>query len=112
MKGIDIKADKNRTLRYSINTMITFKRERGVDFATALSSLENGLDFELLRYIFYLGLRWEDPELTEDKAGEIMDIIIEENGIEGLSNILVEAVQMALGVKEAQGDMTKNQVSH
>ena len=41
-----------------------------------------------------------------------MDIIIEENGIEGLSNILVEAVQMALGVKEAQGDMTKNQVSH
>ena len=112
MKGIDIKADKNRTLRYSINAMITFKKERGVDFATALTSLEDGLDFELLRYIFYLGLRWEDPELTEEKAGEIMDIIIEEQGIDGLSQILVDAINKALGVKEAQGDMTKNPISH
>lgn len=112
MKGIDIKADKNRTLRFSINTMITFKREKGVDFATALASLENSIDFELLRYIFYLGLRWEDPELTEEKAGDLMDIIIEDQGIEGLSNVLVSAITQALGVRDAEGDMSKNKVSH
>jgi hypothetical protein len=78
MKGIDIKADKNRTLRYSINAMIQFKRDKKVNITTALQGFASEVDFELLRYIFWLGLVWEDKELTEDSAGEVMDAAIEE----------------------------------
>lgn len=111
MKGIDIKADKNRTLRFTINSMIQFKKERKKDFTAALSSLEKDFDLELVRYLFYLGLKWEDKELTEETAGDIMDIVIEEMGFDGLATTLVEAIQKALGVKQTAGP-NPNQVSH
>lgn len=99
MKGIDIKADKNRTLRFTINSMIQFKKDRKKEFATALTEMGTNLDMELLRYLYYIGLRWEDADLTEEKAGDIMDAIIEDVGIEGLAQYLSDAVAMALGQK-------------
>lgn len=104
MKGIDIKADKNRTLRFTINSMIQFKRERKQNFTQALTSLADNFDMELLRYLYYLGLRWEDPELTEEKAGDIMDIIISEQGMEGLALNISDAINVALGQQNETPD--------
>lgn len=107
MKGIDIKADKNRTLRYSINSMIQFKRDKKVNITTALQSFTSEVDFELLRYIFWLGLVWEDKELTEDSAGEVMDAAIEEMGFEALIDVIAEAITKAIG-NEPQDHKEKN----
>lgn len=103
MKGIDIKADKNRTLRFTINSMIQVKKDKKKDFATLITelSVDGSLDIELLRYLFYIGLKWEDPQLTEEKVGDIMDIILENEGIQGLAQYLYEAITKALG--ENQG---------
>jgi hypothetical protein len=111
MKGVDIKADRNRTLRYSINAMIEFKRERKVSISAALQTFAVDVDFELLRYIFWLGLKWEDQELTQESAGEVMDAAIEEMGFEALVNAIVEAISKAIG-NEPQDHNPKNSVSH
>ena len=103
MKGIDIKADKNRTLRFTINSMIQVKKDKKKDFAKLITelSVDDSLDIELLRYLFYIGLKWEDPELTEEKVGDIMDIILENEGIQGLAQYLYEAITKALGENQS-----------
>lgn len=111
MKGINIVADKNRTLRYTINSMIQFKKDRKQEFATALTSMNDQLDMELLRYLYYIGLKWEDEELTEEKTGDIMDAIIENDGVEGLAQHLADAVEMALGQSKGSPE-PKNKKSH
>lgn len=102
MLGIDIKADKNRTLRYTINSMIQVKRDKGKDFGRLVSDLviDNSFDLELLRYLYWLGLRWEDPELTEEQTGDILDIIITEQGIDKMVEYITEAITRALGVQD------------
>lgn len=112
MKGIDIKADKNRTLRFTINSMIQVKKDKKKDFATLITELgqDDSLDIELLRYLYYVGLKWEDAELTEDKVGDIMDTIIENEGIQGLAEHLSDAVSKALGAENTTPD--PNSFSH
>jgi hypothetical protein len=99
MYGIDIKADKNRTLRFTINSMIQVKKDKGKDFGRLVSDLviDNSFDIGLLRYLYWLGLKWEDPELTEEGAGDIMDIIIANEGIDGLAGHITDAITKALG---------------
>lgn len=109
MKGVDIKADKNRTLRFTINSMIQFKKDKKKDFSQALTGLADDFDMELLRYLYYIGLKWEDPQLTEEATGDIMDAIIEEVGVEGLANYLSDAVSKALGTS---GSPDPNVKSH
>lgn len=111
MKGIDIKADKNRTLRFTINSMIQVKRDKKKDFASLVTELgqNDSLDIELLRYLYYVGLKWEDADLTEEQVGDIMDTIIENEGINGLAQYLSDAIAKALG---SQGDPDPNRLSH
>ena len=110
MKGINIYADKNRTLRFTINSMIEFKRDRKKDFAQALTEMGDSLDMELLRYLYFLGLEWEDKDLTLEKTGDIMDIIIENDGIEGLAQYLSQAIEKALG--QGKGTPDPKVMSH
>ena len=110
MRGITIQADKTRMLRFSINAMIEYKQTKGEDIMKALSRLENEFDFEFFRYLFYIGLKHEDKELTEEKRGEILDILFEEHGMEYVAEILGETIAKAFVVKEAPGvSHSKNQ---
>ena len=97
-------------LRFSINAMIEYKHARGEEITSALARMNDGVDFEFIRYMFYLGLKHEDKELTEEKTGEILDILFEEHGMEYVAEILGEAIAKAFGVKEAPGvSHSKNQ---
>lgn len=110
MRGIAIQADRTRMLRFSINSMIEYKQTKGEDIMKAFAKMEKELDFEFLRYLFYLGLKHEDKELTEEATGEIMDILFEEYGIEHVANLLSEAITKAFGIKETPGvSHSKNQ---
>lgn len=110
MRGITIQADRTRMLRFSINAMIEYKQVKGEDIMKAFGRMENELDFEFLRYMFYLGLKHEDRELTEEKVGDILDILLEENGIEYVAELLSEAITKAFGIKETPGaSHSKNQ---
>ena len=52
MRGIAIQADKTRMLRFSINAMIEYKHARGEEITTALARMNDGVDFEFIRYLF------------------------------------------------------------
>lgn len=104
MKGTTIQADKTRMLRFSINTMIEYKKAKGEDITKALNKMgDNTIDFEFLRYMFYLGLKHEDKKLSEEKTGEILDVILEDKGMEYLVQNLAEALTKAFGIKETPG---------
>lgn len=93
-KIIDIEMDKTRHLKYGMNTMIQVEKELG----KPLSTLANE-QFKLadLRTLLYLGLKWEDNQLTPDSVGDLMDIAIEKHGMQYISEQLGQAIQGAFG---------------
>lgn len=93
-KVVTIKADKARNLKYGINGMIELEKELGKPL-TALST--DAFSLSDLRTMLYVGLKWEDKELTHETVGEIMDIVIEDEGMEYLSEKLGEAITGAFG---------------
>ena len=103
MRGITIQADKTRTQRYSNKIMKEYKYARREEIKTSTAKMNDGVDFEFIRYMFYLGLKHEDKELTEEKTGEILDILFEEHGIEYVAELLGDAISKAFGIKETPG---------
>jgi hypothetical protein len=97
-KIVAFEADKMRNLKYGMNAMIQLEKKLG----KSLSSLANE-EFKLedLRAMLYIGLKWEDKELTEESVGDIMDEAIEKHGMQYLSEKLGEALQGAFGMQNA-----------
>lgn len=100
MKGINIRADKDRTLRFTINSIIEFKQNTGRDLIQTLTSLGEDMDFEIIREVFYYGLKWEDKNLTREDAGEVLDAAFEEEGLETVIEKLASAITSAFGIKD------------
>ncbi|WP_026565880.1 hypothetical protein [Bacillus sp. UNC41MFS5] len=97
-KIVAFDADKTRNLKYGMNAMIQLEKKLGKSL-TALANEEFKL--EDLRSMLFIGLKWEDKELTEDAVGDIMDEAIEKHGMEYISEKLGEALQGAFGQQNA-----------
>jgi hypothetical protein len=93
-KIVTIQMDKERHIKYGFNALIALEQELG----RPITSLGDG-EFSMkdLRSMFYVGLKWEDKDLTYDAVGDAMDSALEENGIDYLSAKLSEALQGATG---------------
>lgn len=67
-----------------------------VQFATKFQEVakNDGLDDEFLEKLFYLGLKWEDPDLRIEQVPDIMDAFCTEgkHGIDELFDKLIEAL--------------------
>lgn len=92
-KVVTIEADKQRHIKYGMNAFIRLERELG----RPMTELGDNLSMEDLRTMLWVGLLWEDKKLTPEKVGDLMDVVIETEGLEYLSNALGEAVQGAMG---------------
>ena len=93
-KIVTFDADKARNLKYGMNALIQLEKELGKPL-TNMGAEEFKL--EDLRTMLFIGLKWEDKELTKDAVGDIMDEAIEKHGMEYLSKKLAEALQGAFG---------------
>ncbi|MCD4839729.1 hypothetical protein LRS37_12805 [Neobacillus sedimentimangrovi] len=93
-KIVSFEADKMRNLKYGINALIELEKALGKPL-TDMSS--NNFKLEDLRTMLYIGLKWEDKELTPETVGDIMDAAIEKHGMEYLSKKLGEALEGAFG---------------
>lgn len=80
--GVKIVLDKERTLIYNLNSLIELEREFETlqNVFILLNEIGNELDdgqgFKRLteiRYLLTLGLKAEDPDITEEKVGEMVD---------------------------------------
>ena len=97
-KLIEIEMDKKRYLQAGMNTMILLEKELG----HPLSELgEKSITIEDMRTMFYCLLKNQDKDLTPDKVGDLMDITIEAQGMDYLSEKLAEVMKGAFGGKAA-----------
>lgn len=86
--------DKNQyALKYGVNAFIDFETMMG----KPITSLGENIGFKELRALLFVGLKWNDKNLTEEDAGEAFDDLLEHFGMEEASGKLVEAMTSALG---------------
>ncbi len=95
-QSVFIKADKGRNIRLTTNALAKAEEIIG----KPISNFGDNMGFREIRTVLYCGLYWEDKELTEEKTGDIMDIIIENNGFGYLGEKVQEALSHALGKTE------------
>lgn len=68
-----ITLDKERTLRYPLMSIIKLKKEKGINLSD-LADEEKAQDFEIILSIVWAGLIHEDPELTVEQLGNIIEL--------------------------------------
>lgn len=92
-KTVTVLMDKERHLRYGMNALIELEKVMG----RPVTDLGDDLSMKDLRDMFFVGLKWEDKELTANQVGDLMDESLEENDFNYLSEKLTEAIMGALG---------------
>ena len=93
---VQIEADKVRNLKFNYNALIMLQEEFGID----VDQLSEKMSLKDIRAFYYCGLKHEEPDLTVEKTGDILDAIIETKGMEYIGNKLAEAVMKAFGITE------------
>lgn len=96
-KLIEIELDKKRYLQASINTIIRMEEELG----RPISELSENVKIGDLRTMLYCLLLNGEKDLTLEKVGELMDIAIEQHGVEYLSEKIAETMTNILGQNSA-----------
>lgn len=107
-RAVMIDADKGRNLRYGVNAFADIRQMLGSPM-TQLST-EN-MDFAEIRTLFYCGLKWEDPNLTVEQTGDIIDILIEKHGMSYVTEKMVKAITLATGQAGQTGQGTASEAS-
>jgi len=85
-----IELDKPRKLRYGINQLIMLEEMLNIPI-TELAKIQPGL--KEIRTLLWCGLIWEDPNLTLEKVGELMD----EADLAEISMKINEAITQSFG---------------
>lgn len=93
-KTVAVELDKVRNIKFGINGLI--KLEEVLN--KPLTSLGNG-DFGIsdIRAMLFVGLSWEDKDLTLEKVGDLMDECMETKGLEYLMEHVGQALNASLG---------------
>lgn len=92
-KIVPFESDKMRNLKYGMNALIELEKALG----KPITNMGDEFKLEDLRTMLYIGLKWEDKELTFEKVGDMMDETIEKHGMNYISEKLSEALQGTFG---------------
>jgi type II secretory pathway component PulK len=65
---VKIMLDKERTLKFNLNTLVEVEEKLGF----SLAELGDKVSIKVLRTLLHAGLKHEDPELTEEMVGEMI----------------------------------------
>lgn len=68
-KLVSITLDKERNLRYTLNSFRLLEKEFGVK----LDQLGENINLETIQALLYVGLRHEDKTLTFEEVGDMVD---------------------------------------
>ncbi|MGL5692442.1 MAG: hypothetical protein ACRCXA_00070 [Peptostreptococcaceae bacterium] len=69
-KGTLIKLDRNRYLKFNLNSIRVLEKEHNIAF----DKLEEEFSMEAVQKILYVGLLKDDPTLTFEEVGELVDL--------------------------------------
>lgn len=88
-----IQADKQRRIRFDTNAFCMMEEITG----KSLAELNERAGIRDIRAMLFCGLYWEDDQLTLEHTGEILDIIMQTNGLEEVTKKLGNALEAATG---------------
>jgi len=89
-------------VHYSINSLVELEKATGKPF-TDLFDNEEGVSLTALRRIIFYGLKAKQHEMSEEKAGVIIDQLIEGGmSIMDISAAFLEELTQALGMKKEE----------
>lgn len=71
--GIRLKLDRERTLRLTWRALERIEEDGTLDFDALGAELGGKSRLKAIRYIVWLGLLHEDPDLTLDDTAELLD---------------------------------------
>ncbi|MCU9811296.1 MULTISPECIES: hypothetical protein [Paraclostridium] len=89
-KGTLIKLDRERYLKFTLNSVRMLEKEYNI----SLDKIDEDFSMEKIQMLLHVGLLKDDPELSFEEVGELVD----------MSNmkIVVEALTQALGGLQGQ----------
>lgn len=91
-------------VHYSINSLVELEKATGKPF-TDLFESEEGVSLTALRRIIFYGLKAKHHDMSEEKAGVIIDQLIEGGKtIMEISADFLGELTKALGMKPSEGD--------
>ena len=70
MSLVPVQLDKERHLRLTLNSMIEFEELTGKSIMQGFTEIS----MKEMRTLLWLGLKWEDAELTEEMLGDLVDL--------------------------------------
>ncbi len=88
-----IQADKQRRIRFDTNAFCMMEEITG----KSLSELNDRAGIRDIRAMLFCGLFWEDDQLTLEKTGDILDIIMRRDGLDEVTKKLGAALEAATG---------------
>ena len=97
-KFVTIKADKERNLRFNFNSLMIL--EENLD--KPVTSLWSSLSFKDINLLVWAGLLNEEPTITKEETADIIEAVIENEGLQSLSNKLAVAITIAFGSEKKQ----------
>lgn len=82
---------KERHMRFTLNAMANLEDKYGSidDAFNSISGKEGKVSMSALRYLLWQALKWEDPALTEEALGELIDI----KSLKSISQTLGDALK-------------------
>lgn len=92
-KFITIKADKSRNLRYTFNSLMILEEQ----LDKPITEIGNNISFKDINLLVWCGLIHEEPTLTREQAGDIIDSCIENDGLQSLIQNVGQALSATFG---------------
>lgn len=102
---IPIQLDRPRKMVLDLNAWCAVEEALGVSFLGGGAAAIDFASFRSLRAFMWAALRREDPTLTLEAVGDLIDAA----GIETVSNKLAEAINAALPAPDAEGNALGSQ---
>lgn len=94
--------DRPRFLRFDINAIADLEDMTGKSVAEALSNRQK-IGFSMIRALLWAGLKHEEPMLTVEAAGELINLFVEKGGTIGILMAKVGEAIMSSGVFAPSG---------
>lgn len=97
--GIPILLDKERRLIINFNTLVHLEEEYG-NLSDALTIMATTPTLKDVRKLLYFMLKEEDPSLTEEKVGQMIDI----NNLDRIYTAFGDAMENYIAADSEEGD--------
>lgn len=92
-KFVTINADKARNLRYTFNSLMILEEQ----LDKPITEIGNNISFKDINLLVWAGLIHEEPALTREQVGEIIDACMENEGLQSLIEKVGQALSATFG---------------